>query len=367
VQEINVIDSATILFEGINGYGQAKINEYFTWHDMFIDILQLDPKRDADKNTINYIKSKVIYSINSSENLSNGDTITVTATYNNEDVRKYGIKFIGTQRDFVVAGLDEIQDVDLFSDVSATYSGYAPFGRAQIENVNPDKIKGIPVQYSVDKTQELKNGDTITVTAEIDTEALRRKGYAPLAMSKEFTVSGLDKILTDVEQIDDSMLESLEKEHYSIVEELFTRKEEGLRYYLQKMCDYAQYSGDEELKEAYSEAIENFDKSPPTYSPTYSIMHTKTYLLSSKIYDEKDAENYIIFEYKVHFSDSVAGERDLYWYFRNICLFETPEGVQYKNERYYVYSAFFDKDMGYDKITSPMLDKYNVSVWSFDE
>ncbi len=85
-QEINVIDGALVKFEGINGYGKAKITGQFTWHDMFISILQLDPERYSSNLVIENIKSKVTYSISSSEDLSNGDTITITAKYNNEDV-----------------------------------------------------------------------------------------------------------------------------------------------------------------------------------------------------------------------------------------------------------------------------------------
>lgn len=206
------------------------------------------------------------------------------------------------------------------------------------------------------------------MTAEIDAEALRRKGYAPLTMSKVFTVSGLDTILTDAEQINDSILESIETETYSTLDELFTRKEKGLRYYFHKMLDFADYSHDEALKEAYNEAFENWDESPPTYSPPSSIVCSKIYLASLKTDNSKRRANYVIFEYKVRINDSVAGERDLYMYFAYGALLETPDGVQYlNNEDFYYIGANFDKDLGYDNQVGLWLDEYNVSVKTLDE
>ena len=148
-------------------------------------------------------------SFDKSTDLSNGDKVTYkwniskSAAKNFEKTFKCKLKY----EDFTykVSGLEEIPSVDPFdeNDFEITFSGTAPDGSASVSNSTNSAIN-----YSVNPSSGLSNGDKVTVTA-----SLYDYSEADFVLSqteKTFEVSGLDSYVTDISQISEDYIQKLD-------------------------------------------------------------------------------------------------------------------------------------------------------------
>ena len=175
---------------GYNGYGTCSFDAYG-----------------------NPASSFLMYTVNqaNNDNLSNGDVVTVEARYTGSVVTAAdGIYYFvvdGTYylapnssgswtTDFEVTGLSDGTTVDPFEGVTIVPTKYAsPYLSVKVDNI-PDL--GLYTSYTLDKSDDLKAGDTVTVTFTTDPdsyEAFSRSGYIIEgiddgygSVSKEFTV-----------------------------------------------------------------------------------------------------------------------------------------------------------------------------------
>ena len=66
----------------------------------------------------------------------------------------------------------------------------------------------------LDKTSELKNGDTVTVEVESNNlkQFIKRNGFAPKKSKKTFKVSGLTEYVSDLKKLNDKQIKSIKKQ-----------------------------------------------------------------------------------------------------------------------------------------------------------
>ena len=370
--EINATAGLVLTYSGCNGLATATIDKDVVLKSQLLDKLRLDEANTQDILTTKAIMDSVTYSIDKSDHLKNGDTITVTVESNQDVLESYGISLVGSEKTFTVEGLKEPQELDLFADITVSYLGYAPFAKVSFTNLDQDKIKGVPILYSVDKIDMLKNNDTITVTAEVDTEALLMKGFTPKDLSKTYRVEGLDRLLMDAEEINDSALEWIDVKTSEVFYYNFSPDRVGIYNYFSRMWESAEESGDVELEKAYDDAfaiVSEWEEPLPTFSYPSSINLTDIYLLTPKSdMTWEDANNYVIFVYTVRIVDSVVGEKDLYVFFQYSEFIETSDGTQSlrTDDRDFLI-PLFDKNVGYETHIVPRLADYDISQISLEE
>lgn len=148
-------------------------------------------------------------SFDKSTDLSNGDKVTYqwniskSAAKNFEKTFKCKLKY----KDFTykVSGLEDIPSVDPFdeNDFEITFSGTAPNGSASVSNYTNSVIN-----YSINPSSGLSNGDKVTVTA-----SLYDYSGADFVLSqteKTFEVSGLDSYVSDISQISEDYIQKLD-------------------------------------------------------------------------------------------------------------------------------------------------------------
>lgn len=175
-KKIDVMESLTLSYDGVNGYGTADLKNAYGWEaDAFEAANIKGIESFADLGNAFTIESAVSYNISPNQNLSNGDEVTVTALINNEAVEEYKIEFEGEEKKFIVEGLPEVQTVDLFENIDILYTGIAPNVNASIGDGNT--VYYVMTHYSLDKTNGLDVGDIITVTAQYSKEELLKSGY----------------------------------------------------------------------------------------------------------------------------------------------------------------------------------------------
>lgn len=97
----------------------------------------------------------------------------------------------------------EPKPLDPFEGVEVTFEGISPKAEAKIKGGNSN------VKYTLDKTDNLKNDDKVTVTAELN--ASQKDNYTLTSSSKEFTVSDRPSYIMKLSDLSDEEVQTLSK------------------------------------------------------------------------------------------------------------------------------------------------------------
>ena len=210
-KKIDVTKTLSLKFNGVNGYGTADLVDAYLWEDEAFkkagikDLNSLTALGNAFA-----IENAVSYDISPSEDLSNGDKVTVTASINKEVAKNYKLKLTAKERQFTVEGLPEVQEVDLFENVNVTFDGIAPYVTASIDNSYNEKY--VFTTFSLDKNSGLNIGDVVTVSANYDNERLLESGYKAKSDTKEFKVEETDRYAVIISEISQDIFDKMQKQ-----------------------------------------------------------------------------------------------------------------------------------------------------------
>lgn len=210
-KKIDVSETLTLHFSGSNEYGIAEIENAYDWvEEAFKEAGIEDIDSFSALGDGLTIESAVSYEVYPKDNLSNGDEVTVKATFDNETVEKYNIEFKASERKFIVDGLPEIEQVDLFENIEISYQGIAPDVTAAIVDTGTDSY--VSTSYSLDKSNSLDVGDIITVTATYNKERLLESGYKVESDTKEFEVPNVARYITKISDIPEDLMNKMKKQ-----------------------------------------------------------------------------------------------------------------------------------------------------------
>ena len=140
-----------------------------------------------------------------SDTLSNGDILKITLKEEDgKDLSEYlgqkGYKLSDPVLNYTVKDLKEPERVDPFDYFTLQFSGYSGAGQAEwsVKDSAPDAVWSL--SFSLDKSKDLSNGETIHVNAkpswwDADTEMyyLRRQGILFTVFEKDYTVEELEE------------------------------------------------------------------------------------------------------------------------------------------------------------------------------
>ena len=139
--------------------------------------------------------------------LSNGDVFIVTITSNEQySAETYGYKVKISEQSFTTEGLQEPQLFDPFEGLDVVFEGISPYGEAYMSG-EPKYNDINNFYYTLNQYYDLENGMTVTLGFDeydhdyITNYFIETYGLCPSAFSKEFTVSGLDWYVNNLEQI----------------------------------------------------------------------------------------------------------------------------------------------------------------------
>ena len=218
-KKIDLTEYTEIHTSGYDGKGTAKL---------VVDWGKLDEAAFADSKMNPLaalaasveLQESIKYSIDKTEGLSNGDKISLSVKWDDDVAKKYKLKLGASQWQMTVSGLDELKTVDLFADIHVEFEGVSPEAKAILRNASSDGfIKNI--RYSVDRTRDISNGDTIVVKAEITAEAAEKSGYAIGQVEKTFTVSGIDEYIRSYDMLDRETQAKMERHARDIIDATF--------------------------------------------------------------------------------------------------------------------------------------------------
>lgn len=207
-------DYISVSVSGVNGEGRLSVQ---SGSDEFFQRVNNDvfegkaSEIDLASMTVN-IAAYADYNVSSSENLSNGDTVTITMTADNESLRELGLEFALDEYVYTVSGLAEPQELDVWTGLDVTFTGISEKGEAEVIYNGTDEFVKQHVRYKMNNSYgspyNLANDDTITVQAECSQSDLDEGFYVISEPEREFTVSGLPYYAENFDGFDVSEFEA---------------------------------------------------------------------------------------------------------------------------------------------------------------
>lgn len=201
---------------GADGYGNLDIDS----NESILDAIILENIPD-DATELEYAKYEILLAsmeieADKTENLSNGDTISLKVKLDEEAFEAMNIMFTDTEFTYTVSGLEEPVEIDLFENVTVTYEGISSDGDAMVEYTGNDEFIKNNVSYNLSKSWGLSNGDVITVNASYnETVADENKIIIISENSADYTVEGLAEYLKEnhegLNEITDKMTADIEE------------------------------------------------------------------------------------------------------------------------------------------------------------
>ena len=203
-KSIDLTDYVSIdAVSGADGYGHLEYS--FDSYSVYQKIAGIDVKNDNDVEALfseeNLLKTEKIWAAlegvsvvaDKSDNLSNGDKVTLTVSFDNPTNEKLDFKLRGGKITYTVEGLADGLPFDPFSEdvISVAFIGASGGGEAIVGLVSDDAMyKG--VTYSFANNYKLSNGEEVTLNAVFDQQYYASLGYTvPEQCSKSYTISGL--------------------------------------------------------------------------------------------------------------------------------------------------------------------------------
>ena len=194
IKSIDPFDYYTPVFKGFDGQGTVRLEE----------------KRDMDVPSTFWLND---IEISQRENLKNGDKIKLTIE--DRDLTIYGLKFSKTEKELTVEGLDEMQEIDAFSDEIIKFMGKSPMIQVEINKDKlPEGTKNYLTYYVNDENRYNKmtfeEGEEVKFRVEVN-ESLQRKGYTVKETEIVLTAKGEGAYVTDTKEIKDLLEDPKEK------------------------------------------------------------------------------------------------------------------------------------------------------------
>lgn len=172
--------------------------------------------------------SEMKFEFDEDDKLKNGDEIKLSIEYDNDLVSKYGIKFTGSEKKYKVKDLKKIKEIDPFKDVTVEFSGTSPSCYASIKNNSSEEALQY-IYFSADKTNNLKEGDEITVSFEYnEDDFVERYGVVFTSTEKKFKVENVDKYIMKNEEIDDTLLGQLKGQTEDVINSYLAEESSGI-------------------------------------------------------------------------------------------------------------------------------------------
>lgn len=176
---VDVFEGFEVSYSGFSGKGYA-----------FFDM----------ENCNDFAKNYVYFKCDEN-NLSNGDTITVTAVYDTETAEDELIIVESDTKEYKVSGLAEPVEIDPFEKLEITYTGASPYIQAVIDSTKCDSMVNKYIQFDIENNY-LRNGDIFTVTATYNEYDAETYGFIVKNDTKTYTVENQPEYITSLDDLD---------------------------------------------------------------------------------------------------------------------------------------------------------------------
>ncbi len=209
-RSFDVTKTMEVNFKGSDGYGECEIENEYGWISDVQDYYSKAKSVTSEQiEQIEYaLEMTVDYDIEPSENLSNGDTVTITPKIDSL-ADDYAFDLVGEPVTVTVEGLEKVEEFDPFEGVKVSFDGISPNGSVVISSEQSD------ITFTADKSSGLSNGDKVTVTAEPSygmSEYAAEHGKVFSKTENEYTVEGLASYAMKLDDIPDETKDKMKSQ-----------------------------------------------------------------------------------------------------------------------------------------------------------
>ncbi len=206
--EVEINPYVEVTFEGYDTLGKIAGYDFDTRKLMadYEKVFENVSRKEVEKLLLEAI------TFEDAENLKNGEDLNVTWNIDEDDLaefeEEYKVKLVYSDFTIEVEDLEKLENFDPFEFISVKFEGYEPCVNAYVSNNGNSSTTGYyEFNYLLDKNNNLSNGDKVTVTVNANYSedftnfCIKNYGKIPSAQTKEFTVGGCPKYVTDVKEI----------------------------------------------------------------------------------------------------------------------------------------------------------------------
>lgn len=175
--------------------------------------------------------------LNYSNNLSNGDELIITYTYDSDVAKECKLRVDDSDAHITVEGLAEATVVNrdmIFSGLNVSFEGTAPCVKVTVENTSDDNLIKDIEYTDITGKGGYDCGDEVIIEATIPSEYMYDHAYSFNVSDEDFrmtyTIPDGDRFFTDPSQVTDEILDELEKVGFGLISES-DAKEYGLRIF----------------------------------------------------------------------------------------------------------------------------------------
>ncbi|MBO5952975.1 MAG: zinc ribbon domain-containing protein [Oscillospiraceae bacterium] len=182
-------DYITIQYDGLSTVGTAEL-------ELDEEGLMKDLGKDLTMKELNTLyaalmKADFKLELDTTENLSNGDNIHITFSYNEEALKQYDVRIKLKKDTRTVEGLQEPVFLDVFEKLELTYEGCAPYTKVTVTDTSGNPFIQDYVTYRVENGTKLSEGSEFTVHASYSDYDANEKGYIVKESSKKYIAVNL--------------------------------------------------------------------------------------------------------------------------------------------------------------------------------
>lgn len=359
--KVDLNDYVHVKYEGYNTVGRA--HHYFDFDAFCGDYAEKIKYRGKDNQVVDtlfdeqtvcrmLIDEYVDWELDKMSMLSNGDVVHMEWDCDDERAKAdFGIQLSYENQDFTVEGLNEPEAVDPFEGAQISFEGISPYGRVQFEG-DPNTPYARELVFSVEPRENLKNGDTVTVSLkEADAQEWRDylvETYGVTLSKKEmsYTVEGLQTYLSKLSEVSEDALAQMKAQAEDVMK---------------------------------ANAARNWAKESTMDSTTY----VGSYLLTPKNQQGYDANNqlYLVYEIKATVKNPKDESQESITYYYTVGyddLLVSADGTvevdltdyrtnnpgfsrELAKSRYY-FDGYESLDEAYNRCVTSNLDRYNFET-----
>jgi len=329
---VNISDYIEVSYSGLQSRGKA-ICEVDT------DKLYLQLAGE-EKNTEVLTKLRAVIDSITVEtndgNLSNGDSVVITVSYDKEAAKKINCDFNKSKYSAKVSGLGDGKMIDIFENIEVIVAGISPEAYANVSNKwTEDDLKNL--SFTIQNSSNISKGDVITVTCNASEDEMTQRGYILSSYTKEYKVDKVNCYLTDISQIDTVLLKTIKTEAIETIKS----ETESLKFRM-----FYKATNDSTYLFQYNNEYVN------------STEFVKAVYLSKKVNAEGTSNNYIYLLFKANISNG-STTADIYF------AFEYPDGIITNDETFIIAhnneSTRYICGMNYDDIYSRVVGSKEIS------
>jgi hypothetical protein len=150
--------------------------------------------------------------LDKTDGLSNGDVVTLKWNCDETTAEEYfNAKLVYSDITYTVTDLKEVDKFNPFDYVDISFSGISPYGSVEI-TPDYDQAEIQYIKFSADKSSNIENGDTITITASISgsiTSFAEKFGSVLGETEKTYVCESLPYYATDVNDISEDNMNAM--------------------------------------------------------------------------------------------------------------------------------------------------------------